>query len=133
MATITKTLTLNVIDCAACGVSFAIPDTLQARLRETHQGFYCPSGHANYYSGSNEAEKLRIELKRKEQELADQVQQKFAAQNKVYEVEGKLFAAEKKLKRVSNGVCPCCNRTFKNLAAHMKTKHPLTPSINKPK
>ena len=23
-----------------------------------------------------------------------------------------------------NGVCPCCTRTFPNLAAHMKTKHP---------
>ena len=27
-------------------------------------------------------------------------------------------------RRVGNGVCPCCNRTFKNLADHMTTKHP---------
>lgn len=27
-------------------------------------------------------------------------------------------------KRVSNGVCPCCNRTFKQLARHMENKHP---------
>jgi chemotaxis response regulator CheB len=27
-------------------------------------------------------------------------------------------------KRVANGVCPCCNRTFKQLARHMKAKHP---------
>ena len=26
--------------------------------------------------------------------------------------------------RVAHGVCPCCNRTFKQLARHMKTKHP---------
>lgn len=26
--------------------------------------------------------------------------------------------------RVGNGVCPCCNRHFKNLQGHMKTKHP---------
>jgi DNA repair exonuclease SbcCD ATPase subunit len=26
--------------------------------------------------------------------------------------------------RASNGVCPCCNRTFQNLARHMHTKHP---------
>jgi hypothetical protein len=25
---------------------------------------------------------------------------------------------------VANGVCVCCNRSFKNLAAHMQTKHP---------
>jgi len=27
-------------------------------------------------------------------------------------------------RRVQHGVCPCCNRTFSNLASHMKTKHP---------
>jgi hypothetical protein len=26
-------------------------------------------------------------------------------------------------KRVGNGVCPCCNRTFEDLARHMKVKH----------
>jgi hypothetical protein len=25
---------------------------------------------------------------------------------------------------VANGVCPCCNRTFQNLARHMAGKHP---------
>lgn len=27
-------------------------------------------------------------------------------------------------RRVSAGVCPCCNRTFQCLARHMATKHP---------
>lgn len=35
--------------------------------------------------------------------------------------------AEKKatrvMKRAQRGVCPCCNRTFQNLAQHMKSKH----------
>lgn len=26
--------------------------------------------------------------------------------------------------RVKHGVCPCCQRTFRQLAAHMKSKHP---------
>ncbi len=30
----------------------------------------------------------------------------------------------RQLKRVNKGVCPCCNRTFVNLANHMKTTHP---------
>lgn len=34
-------------------------------------------------------------------------------------------AAKTRLKnRAKAGVCPCCNRTFKQLAAHMKTQHP---------
>lgn len=27
-------------------------------------------------------------------------------------------------KRAANGVCPCCNRTFVDLARHMAGKHP---------
>ena len=33
-------------------------------------------------------------------------------------------AKTKLIKRIKNGICPCCNRTFKQLAAHMKNKHP---------
>ena len=34
-------------------------------------------------------------------------------------------AAKTRLKnRVASGVCPCCNRTFKQLAAHMSRQHP---------
>lgn len=27
-------------------------------------------------------------------------------------------------KRVSKGVCPCCNRSFENLKNHMESQHP---------
>jgi len=27
-------------------------------------------------------------------------------------------------RRVANGVCPCCNRTFADLSAHMHGQHP---------
>jgi hypothetical protein len=30
-------------------------------------------------------------------------------------------------KRTAAGVCPCCNRTFQQLARHMKTRHPEQP------
>jgi hypothetical protein len=34
-------------------------------------------------------------------------------------------AAKTRIKnRIKHGVCPCCTRTFANLAAHMKNKHP---------
>ncbi len=36
-----------------------------------------------------------------------------------------IATAHRKMRtRVMNGVCPCCNRTFQNLMAHMKTEHP---------
>jgi hypothetical protein len=27
-------------------------------------------------------------------------------------------------KRIKNGVCPCCTRSFTNLRRHLQTKHP---------
>lgn len=39
-------------------------------------------------------------------------------------VEAEAAKARRKLKRVQNGVCPCCNRSFWNLERHMKSKHP---------
>lgn len=34
-------------------------------------------------------------------------------------------AAKTRIKnRIARGVCPCCKRTFQNLAAHMQTQHP---------
>jgi hypothetical protein len=114
MSTITFTSTLSTEICCSCGVHFAIPELLQKKLRETHNNFFCPNGHPQHYTGKSEAEKLREELKRKEQELADTVKQKL-------EVENEMIRTKK---RIAAGVCPCCNRTFKQLAAHMKNKHP---------
>lgn len=45
------------------------------------------------------------------------------AETLVAEVERLRKALEIK-KRVGNGVCPCCNRTFENLSRHMSCKHP---------
>lgn len=104
-------------ECITCGVMFAMPSEFQERLRENHNSFYCPNGHKMYYSGKSESEKLRDELRRKEQELADTAIEKRRLENKITEV-------NRKLNRVHNGVCPCCNRSFKNLKRHMATKHP---------
>lgn len=29
--------------------------------------------------------------------------------------------------RIGAGICPCCNRTFSQLARHMQSKHPDVP------
>jgi len=86
--------------CITCGVKFCIPQELDQKLRQNHNGFYCPNGHVQYYTGESEAEKLRRELKRKEQEVADQVQAKLKMQAQLHEVQTQL-------KRVSKGLCPC--------------------------
>jgi len=55
-------------------------------------------------------------------------------ESKVVQVERRAEGAQKRAAsvnkqykrirdRVKNGVCPCCNRTFTNLADHMRTQH----------
>ena len=39
-------------------------------------------------------------------------------------MKGVLVREQKKLARVRNGTCPCCQRHFKNLRRHMDNKHP---------
>ena len=119
--TFTETLVMKLIYCANCNIPFAISENHQDRMRETHEGFYCPNGHSNIYNGLNPEEKLRAELKRKEQELANVVTEKIIMKN---DFENTIKIKDRKLKRLTNGVCPCCNRTFSNLHNHMKKQHP---------
>jgi hypothetical protein len=116
-----KTITMITVECCSCGVVFGMPSDLNERfMNDPSKYFYCPNGHNQHYSKSKE-QRLREEaerkLQQKENELANLASTKI-------QLEGQLKKANSKLKRVQNGVCPCCNRTFKDLAAHMKTKHP---------
>lgn len=119
------TVSLEVQTCISCGVHFGIPKQLDAQLRSNHNGFYCPNGHKQFYTAESEAEKLRRELRRKEQEVADQVRAKLQAQEE-------LVKAQRKLKRVQKGICACCNRSFTNLRRHMESKHPEVVKTKKP-
>ncbi|HEY2024600.1 hypothetical protein [Paraburkholderia sp.] len=110
-------VTLDTSECCKCGVTFAFPWSLMRRLRENGGTFYCPSGHAQHFTVT-EADRLRKlleEANRSKTRLVDDYAQ--------------LQREHRRLqKRVSAGVCPCCNRTFTNLARHIASKHrELTP------
>jgi DNA repair exonuclease SbcCD ATPase subunit len=112
---------LQTLACCGCGVQFAIPESLEKNRRDDHKTFHCPNGHPNYFPAKTEAEKLKEDLAKEKQrremaerEAAMEARRAINAQNELARVQ----------KRVKNGVCPCCNRTFQNLHRHMKTKHP---------
>ncbi|CAI9417222.1 hypothetical protein [Nocardioides sp. T2.26MG-1] len=118
-------LELYVSDCARCGVVFGIPKDLEARRREDHGSFYCPNGHSMVFSGLTQAEKearaARERADRLSAALGAQRDQAEAARREAAEAK----ASEVRLRwRVGNGVCPCCQRTFRALASHVATKHP---------
>jgi hypothetical protein len=108
---------IEIVHCASCGTAFGVLASYQVDRRRDHAVFYCPNGHNNFYPQKTEAENLKEELKRKEQELADKVIEKIEIQNE-------LNTANSKLERVHKGTCPCCKRSFKDLSKHMQTKHP---------
>lgn len=118
---------IETITCSSCGIVYGLPYWFQKCRRDDKQTFYCPNGHPQAYIES-ETDRLRKQL---EQEKRSAEWWKNHAASKDSQLKGvniQLGKMKAKLKRtetrVSNGVCPCCNRSFQNVMRHMKTKHP---------
>lgn len=118
---------LEIEVCGDCGVLFALPQALVTWARDRGDAFWCPNGHRLTYA-KTEAQKLAAQLERERARSGrlaserDQLQASLRAQKgaatRARNEKARLIA------RVANGVCPCCNRTFKQLAAHMARQHP---------
>lgn len=106
--------------CCNCFVHFAMDVALNNQRRAEGGTFYCPNGHAQHYTETEveKLKKLNMTLKNKAAwaETETEYQKRSHAATK-----GKLTKLHK---RVANGVCPCCNRSFKQLSRHIKNKHP---------
>lgn len=121
------------ITCWKCKERFGLDDATEATLRRSGKAFCCPWGHeAVFKPGPTEAENLRKELeaeRRARQRAEQRVAQKAdEAEHERRRANGYKGHATRMTKRAKAGVCPCCNRTFKQLASHMANKHPeFTP------
>lgn len=62
---------LEVIECAACYMSFALPKKFLSDRRKDHQTFYCPMKHSNYFPGKTDEEVLKEKIKLKDQQLEE--------------------------------------------------------------
>jgi hypothetical protein len=107
-------LELVQVTCSQCGCVFGLGRAHSAALRESHEGFYCPNGHPQYYPAKTEAQIQK--------ERADALADKWRKEAEAHEATKR--EAARLATRAKNGVCPCCNRSFTNVARHMKTKHP---------
>lgn len=143
---ISITTELETETCCACGMLFAMPAVFERARRRDHALFYCPAGHSQFYDAETEETKLRRERDRLKQALAErddtiteerrrrvaaEAGEQAATERATAErrrANGYKGHATRITKRAQGGVCPCCNRTFAALAAHMRTKHPeFTP------
>lgn len=119
----------TVITCcrAGCETQFAVPDAVKETWRRNGTTFYCPHGHTQWYGKSTE-DRLRDRLADAER-VAEQERQSAKAarareQMALHSLRAQKGAKTRLKNRIKHGVCPCCTRTFQDLARHMQTKHP---------
>ncbi len=114
--------------CYSCGIAFALTADFQRRRRNDHATFYCPAGHGQHYAGQTEVQKLKQQLDQQERQLGQQARKLESAEQRAATAQRErdtIAKAHRKMrKRVANGVCPCCNRSFENLRQHMQSQHP---------
>lgn len=128
MNTQTFTGTLIVKICGGCGMTYGVEESFDQRRRDDHGTFYCPAGCARHYTGKSEAEKLRDELNSaaiRERSLRTTLTHtRDQLQATEYQRRAQKANNTKLRKRIAAGVCPCCQRTFQDVARHMKGQHP---------
>lgn len=120
--------------CGTCGISHTVPQIVWD-TQVAEGGFHaCPNGHMRGWDKSSsgdaairrERDRLKQNAARLEEEAAglrDMLSKQTAETARV------LSAKAKMEKRANAGVCQCCNRSFSNVARHMKTKHPTVKAI----
>jgi hypothetical protein len=120
----------SVVACWKCKTDIVLPASLHdAAKRSSNISFFCPYGHEGVFrEGETEADVLRRERDRALQQLAqkdDEIAQARKGWNEIAkELKATKATAVKARKRTAAGLCPCCNRSFRQMALHLKTKHP---------
>lgn len=109
-----------VVETCWCGMPHAVPVALVNEQRRQHDdgdtvtGIYCPLGHVWVPSGEPKIKAARVRIAELEASLLATRDQLDTANTEM----------AKHRKRTANGVCPCCKRSFVQLARHMKSQHP---------
>lgn len=123
----TDTVTLETLTCGECGIAFGVPRAWASDRRADKNGFYCPNGHCRVFRKSTE-QILREKIADQEQRIIwrdeDLKRVRSELQSQKFKTMAERSAKARLKKRISDGVCPCCHRTFANLQKHMAHLHP---------
>lgn len=117
---IKQEVVLETETCCECGVPFAMPDYMRSRRLQDGKYFFCPNGHSQHYTKS-EVQRLQEKLAEQNRAATNMAERARAAEAAEQKAQQEMRRMKK---RAAAGVCPCCNRTFQQLARHMKMKHP---------
>lgn len=127
---LTRTQTLEAVECAQCHLLFAIPELLAKELRGNHRTFYCPKGHSLSWNGESALEQERRLRKNAERQRDNAESARLAARDQARAAERSAAATRGHLTRlrrkIENGVCPVpgCQRSFQNVRRHIAGQHP---------
>lgn len=99
--------------CGECGIEFSVPTPFYTERLNEGGNWHCPNGHTRVFRESR-VDKLRRERDRLQQQLAAKDDEILHRDKRIKKLE----------KRAAAGACPCCHRTFANMARHMKHQHP---------
>lgn len=119
----------EVCECGICGATFFVLEVVRNEQRRAGGFSSCPNGHRWGYDAENsEVARTRRERDQLRQQMAqrdDELRRVNRELNKACET---MKAQDRRIRmqarRSAAGVCQCCNRTFLQLARHMKNKHP---------
>lgn len=117
---------LTETDCITCGVRYAMPTALYDHQKLKGGYHHCPNGHSQGWSKEeSEMTRLKRERDRAQQQVARAEDEAREAHQQAAREVARAQAEIKRIKkRQSAGTCPCCQRTFSNMATHMKRQHP---------
>jgi hypothetical protein len=120
--TLTYTGELVVTSCW-CGIHLAVPADLYKEATRVERNVFCPLGHSFVYANTTakENERLRRELEDARTRLTHARDDADHQRRRVIAYRGVIGKTKK---RLAAGICPCCTRTFQNLARHMSMQHP---------
>lgn len=114
-------VTLTQMSCDSCGGVFAITEDYRSRRQDQGGNWHCPYCGQSWFYTENRNDKLKEENQKLARRLELEKNRRDSAEKSLVAQKGVNI----KLKnRIKHGVCPCCHRTFKQLASHMKNKHP---------
>jgi len=128
MTKVEVSTTLHTVSCS-CGGVYAITEAHRAQAEREGTCWTCPYCRTSWgFSGrgTNATLKRELESQKRATASAQGRANRFAAAaehqtRRASTYKGHLTRTKK---RVAEGVCPCCTRTFKNLKRHMDGQHP---------
>jgi hypothetical protein len=117
---LTYTDTLTIIECGHCHIPFAIPHDMYLNRVKDGRLFYCPNGHNIGYTDT-ENKILKRQLAYAEGRAVHLADQLESEKRSKAALKGHMTRMRN---RITNGVCPWCNRSFLNVRNHVHHMHP---------